>query len=55
MYVRAHSAALDAELGGQLVHRLTGEVTIDQRVNRGSIEPLLRLPSTRNRPGCDRS
>lgn len=48
MEVRTHGATFDAELSGQLVRRLTGEVAIHQRVNRGSTEPLLRLPSARN-------
>lgn len=53
--VRAYGAAFDAELGRQLVHRLTSEVAIYQGVNRSRIEPLLHLPSVRNQRGWKRS
>lgn len=53
--MRAYGAAFDAELGSQLVHRLTSEVAVYQGVDRSRIEPLLHLPSVRNQRGCNRS
>lgn len=53
--MRAYGVPLDAELSGQLVHGLTAQVAIHQRVDRCRVKPLLRLPSGRNRPRSDRS
>ena len=42
MQVRAHGPAFDTELSGQFVDRLTAQIVVHQRVDRGRVEPSLR-------------